>query len=149
MRFATLLVILGGKFLEGFEFSKLQKLCLSFCVSWLNWNCRQTFSSNISFQKVFVNVYEPFTTISTTTRPIHASSFGTASVGEEFDVHRKVQLPFEVVMDFGPSHKRKKVVIDPSPILSKSKKPTKVKWEFNRIFKDVSIVKLSWVDAIC
>jgi len=70
MRFATLLVILGGKFLEGFKFSKLQKLCLSFCVSWLNWNCRQTFSSNISFQKVFVNVYEPFTTISTITRPI-------------------------------------------------------------------------------
>jgi len=64
-----------------------------------------------------VNVFEPFITISTTTRQIHASSFGTASVGEEFDVHMKVQLPFEIVMDFGPSHKRKKVVIGPSPIL--------------------------------
>jgi len=58
-----------------------------------------------------VNVSEPFTTISTTTRPIHAnSSFGTSNIGEEFDVHRKVQLPFEVVMDFGPNHIRKKVL---------------------------------------
>jgi hypothetical protein len=74
-----------------------------------------------------VNVSKPFTNISTTTRPIHASSFCTTRVGEEFDVHRKVQLPFEVVMDFGPSHKRKKVVIGLSPILSKSKNPMKVK----------------------
>ncbi len=81
-----------------------------------------------------MNVFEPFITISTTTRPIHASSFDTASVGEEFDVHKKVQLPFEVVMDFGPSHKRKKVVIGPSPFFSKFKKLTKVKWEFNHIF---------------
>lgn len=96
-----------------------------------------------------MNVSEPFTTISTTTRPIHASSFGTSNIGEEFDVHRKVQLPFEVVMDFSPNHKRKKVVICLSPILSKFKKPTKVKWEFNHIFLDLLIVKLSLVDAIC
>ncbi len=81
-----------------------------------------------------MNVSEPFTTIFTTTRPIHASNFGITSAREKIDVHRKVQLPFEVVMDFGPSHKRKRVVIGPCPILSKLKKPTKVKWEFNRIF---------------
>ncbi len=90
--------------------------------------------AKLSVLTFLLNVFESFTTISTITRPIHVSSFGIASVGEEFDVHRKVQLPFEVVMDLGLSHKRKKVVIDCSPILSKSKKPTKVKWEFNHIF---------------
>lgn len=106
-----------------------------------------------------MNVSRPFITVSTTTRLIHASSFGTTSVGEEFDVHMKVQLPFEIVMDFCARHKRKKVVIGLNPILSKSKKLTKKlngnSIEFSKMFQLLNchglmqFVRGQWEDDNC
>jgi len=64
-KFATLLFILGGKFLERFQLSKFQELCLLFCVVMLSLNLPPNFQSWHFSSKGHVNVFEPFVVGST------------------------------------------------------------------------------------
>jgi len=64
-KFATLLFILGGRFLERFQLSKLQELCLLFCVVMLLLNLPPNFQSWHFSSKSHVNVYEHFVVGST------------------------------------------------------------------------------------